>query len=265
LAMFLCHLTEALPMPAPHNRFKARLKTGDTQIGLWVGLGDPSVAELAAQTGFDWLVIDGEHGPNGLRDILGQLRAVGDKTHAVVRVCDDNRAGIKQMLDIGAQTILVPMIETADQAREVVRSMLYAPQGVRGVGAALARASGYGAVGDYLASANDEVCLLLQVESRAGIDALDDILAVEGVDGVFIGPADLAADMGHRGAPGAAEVQAVVTDALARIRAAGRAAGILTSDRVLARGYAEAGVAFLAVGSDVGVLNASLRALRREF
>jgi 4-hydroxy-2-oxoheptanedioate aldolase len=182
-----------------------------------------------------------------------------------VRVRDDNRADIKQMLDIGAQTILVPMIETADQAREAVRSMLYPPQGVRGVGAALARASGYGAVGDYLDTANDEVCLILQVESRAGLAALEGILAVEGVDGVFIGPADLAADMGHRGNPGAPEVQAAVNDALARIRAAGRAAGILTSDRVLARGYAESGVAFLAVGSDVGVLNSGLRALRKEF
>lgn len=252
-------------MPAPQNPFKARLKTHDVQIGLWVAFGDASVAELAAQCGYDWLVIDGEHGPNGLRDVLGQLRAVGDKSHAVVRVRDDTRAEIKQMLDIGAQTILVPMIESGDQAREAVRSMLYAPQGVRGVGAALARASGYGAVGDYLASANDEVCLLLQVESRAGLAALDDILAVEGVDGVFIGPADLAADMGHRGNPGAPEVQAAVTDALTRIKAAGRAAGILTSDRTLAKSYAAMGVAFLAVGSDVGVLNAGLRALRKEF
>ncbi|OYX43153.1 MAG: 2-keto-3-deoxy-L-rhamnonate aldolase [Rhodobacterales bacterium 32-67-9] len=252
-------------MPAPLNPFKARLKSGDGQIGLWLALGDASVAELAAQCGYDWLVIDGEHGPNGLRDVLGQLRAIGGRTHAVVRVRDDSRAEIKQMLDIGAQTILVPMIESAAQAGEAVRSMLYPPQGVRGVGAALARASGYGAVGDYLASANDEVCLLLQVESRAGLDALDDILAVDGVDGVFIGPADLAADMGHRGNPGAPEVEAAVTDALRRIRAAGRAAGILTSDRALAKSYAATGVEFLAIGSDVGVLNAGLRALRREF
>lgn len=252
-------------MPAPRNPFKARLKTGETQIGLWLAFGDASVAELAAQCGYDWLVIDGEHGPNGLRDVLGQLRAVGERSHAVVRVRDDTRAEIKQMLDIGAQTILVPMIETAEQAREAVRSMLYAPQGARGVGAALARASGYGAVGDYLATANDEVCLLLQVESVAGLAALDDILAVEGVDGVFIGPADLAADMGHRGNPGAPEVQAAVSDALTRIKAAGRAAGILTSDRALAKSYAAMGVEFLAVGSDVGVLNAGLRALRKEF
>ena len=252
-------------MPAPKNTFKARLKSGETQIGLWMGLGDASVAELCAGTGFDWLVIDGEHGPNGLRDVLAQLRAVGAKTHPVVRTRDDNRAEIKQMLDIGAQTILVPMIESAEQAREAVRSVNYPPLGVRGVGAALARASEYNGISDYLQTANDEVCLLLQVESRAGIAALDEILAVDGVDGVFVGPADLAADMGHLGKPAAPEVQAVVTDALTRIRAAGKAAGILTSDRTLAKSYADLGVEFLAVGSDVGVLRAGLISLRGTF
>ncbi len=253
-------------MPAPENTFKTRLTTGDTQIGLWAGLGDPSVAELAAGCGFDWLVIDAEHGPNGLRDVLAQLRAAShDTAHPVVRVKDDNRAEIKQMLDIGAQTLLVPMIESADQAREVVKSMLYPPDGVRGVGAALARASRYGGEADYLATANDQVCLLLQVESRAGLDALDDILAVKGVDGVFIGPSDLAADMGHRGNPGHPEVQEAVNNALTRIRQAGVAAGILTSDRTLAKGYADLGVEFLAVGSDVGTLRSGLTALRQAF
>lgn len=252
-------------MPAPTNTFKARLASGDTQIGLWLGLGDPSVAELAAGTGFDWLVIDGEHGPNGLRDVLAQLRAVGDRTQVVVRTRDDNRAEIKQMLDIGARTLLIPMIESAAQAREAVRSVLYPPHGVRGVGAALARASGYGATGDYLGTADAEVCLLLQVESMAGLAALDEILAVDGVDGVFIGPADLAADMGHLGKPGAPDVQEAVTDALTRIRAAGNAAGILTSDRSLAQGYVGMGAEFVAVGSDVGVLRAALKELRGAF
>lgn len=252
-------------MPAPKNIFKTRLKTGETQIGLWVGLGDPSVAELAAGTGFEWLVIDGEHGPNGLRDVLGQLRAIGSRSHAVVRTRDDNRAIIKQMLDIGALTLIVPMIESAAQAREVVRSVLYPPEGLRGVGAGLARASDYNGVTDYLQSANEEICLLLQVESVAGIEALDDILAVTGVDGVFIGPADLAADMGKLGKPGAPEVQAVVNDALTRIRRADKAAGILTSDQSLAKGYAKMGVEFLAVGSDVGVLRSGLTALRAVF
>lgn len=252
-------------MPARRNAFKVRLKEGGAQIGLWLALGDPSSAELASGTGFDWVVVDGEHGPNGLRDVLDQLRAIGNTSHPVVRIRDDDRAGIKQMLDIGAQTILVPMIESVQQAEEVIRSMYYPPDGVRGVGAALARASGYGSVGDYLQTANDEVCLILQVESRAGLEALDGILELDGVHGVFVGPADLAADMGHRGDPGQDEVQASVNDALSRIMASGKAAGILTSDPVLAKGYVDLGCQFVAVGSDVGVLSKGLRALRASF
>lgn len=252
-------------MPAPRNAFKARPTAGTPQIGLWVGLGDPSAAELAAGIGFDWLVIDAEHGPNGLRDILAQLRAVGTRAHPVVRTRDDDRAILKQMLDIGAQTLLVPMIESAEQAREAVRSVNYPPHGVRGVGAALARASDYNGIADYLQTARDEVCLLLQIESMAGVAALDAILAVDRVDGVFVGPADLAADMGFLGRPAAPEVQEVVSETLRRIRAAGKAAGILTSDRSLAKGYLERGVEFLAVGSDLGVLRAGLTALRSAF
>ncbi|MFD1910917.1 HpcH/HpaI aldolase family protein [Halodurantibacterium flavum] len=253
-------------MPAPQNTFKRRLLARETQIGLWLSLGDASVAELAARTGFDWLVIDAEHGPNGLREVLAQLRAIGERgAHPVVRVRDDDRAVIKQMLDLGAQTILIPMIESGAQARQAVQSVFYPPVGVRGIGAALARASGFGAESDYLESANDEVCLLLQVESRAGLEALDDILAVEGVGGVFIGPGDLSATMGHRGNPDHPEVQAAIDDAIARIRAAGVAAGILTWNADLARAYAKAGIDFLAVGSDVTTLRNGLLALRRGF
>lgn len=245
------------------NPFKARLGTGETQIGLWLGLGEATTAELCAQAGFDWLVIDAEHGPNGLRDILAQLRAIGTAAHPVVRLRNDDRALIKQVLDIGARTVLLPMIESAEQAREAVRAVRYPPHGVRGIGASLARASLYGTTPDYLKVANDGICLLLQVESLAALDALDDILAVEGVDGVFVGPADLAADMGFTGAPGAPEVQARVTETLTRIKAVGKAAGILTSDPALARGYLAMGVEFLAIGSDVGALNAGLRAMRQ--
>lgn len=249
-------------MPAPENTFKKRLLARDSQIGLWVGLGSPAVAELAAGTGFDWLVLDGEHGPNRLQELLAQLRAVGQgAAHPVVRVRDDNRAEIKQMLDIGAQTILIPMIETADHAREAVRSVLYPPQGSRGVGAALARASDYGAISDYLKTANDEICLLLQIESRAGLAALDEIAAVKGVHGVFIGPADLAADFGFPGEPNHPEVQTAIRDAFKRIHGAGKSAGILTADLNLAKQYSEVGVEFLAIGSDVGVLRNALVAL----
>lgn len=252
-------------MPAPHNQFKKRLKNRETQIGLWMGLAEATTAELCSKTGFDWLVIDGEHGPNGLRDVLAQLRAVGTNTHPVVRTRDDNRAEIKQMLDIGAQTILVPMIETCAQAKEVALSMYYPPKGVRGVGAALARASDFSSISDYLQTANDEVCLLLQIESIAGIEELGEILKLEGIDGIFIGPSDLAADMGFLGKPGATEVQKVVCDALDQIHAAGKASGILTSDQKLAKIYADMNVEFLAVGSDVGVFRAGLLQLRAMY
>ncbi len=249
-------------MPVETNQFKARLKAGETLIGLWLSLGEATTAELAAGTGFDWLVVDGEHGPNRLRDILGQLRAIGTRTDAVVRSRDDDRAEIKQLLDIGARTLLVPMIESAAQAREVIRSALYPPEGVRGVGAALGRASGYGETADYLATANDELCLLVQIESRAGLEQLDEILALDRLDGVFIGPADLSADMGFPGRSDAPEVQAAIRDALLRIHAAGKASGILTSDPVQQKAWHDLGVGFLAIGADVSVLRAGLLALR---
>ena len=253
-------------MPAKKNEFKAALQCGEQKIGLWLGLGEATTAELCAQAGFDWLLVDGEHGPNDLRSILDQLRALAPYEAAtVVRPPSDDRVLLKQYLDIGAQSLLVPMIESGEQAREIVKSVHYAPDGMRGVGAALARASLYNTVADYLGTANEEICLLLQVESRAGIEALDDILAVDGVDGVFIGPADLAADMGFRGKPGASDVQSVVTDALNRIRAAGKAAGILSSDPALLQQYKDLGVEFLAVGSDVGVFMNGLKALRSQF
>jgi 4-hydroxy-2-oxoheptanedioate aldolase len=180
-------------------------------------------------------------------------------------LASDDRVAIKQHLDIGAQSLLIPMIESADQAREVVRSCRYAPAGARGVGAALARASRYGRVGEYIHRAADEICILLQVETRAGIEALPAILEVEGVDGVFVGPADLAADMGLPGQPGCAEVQQVVIDALQLIGASPKASGILTSDVALALQYQALGTGFLAVGSDVGVLVAGLNLLRQKF
>jgi len=248
------------------NGFKRALAEGRQLLGIWIALGDDNVAELCANAGFDWLVIDGEHGPNDLRSVLSQLRAVqGSPTAAVVRLASDDRVMIKQHLDIGVQTLLIPMVESVEQAREVVRSCRYAPAGARGIGAALARASRYGRVGDYLHRAADEICILIQIETVAGIKALDAILAVEGIDGVFVGPADLAADMGLPGKPGSDEVQAVVVDALKRIGRSDKAAGILTSDVGLAQQYQAMGVGFLAVGSDVGVLNMGLNQLLHKF
>src|SRR5699024_1100082 len=210
-------------------------------------------------------VIDGEHGPNGLRDLLAQLRAVGAGSHPVVRVKDHRRADIKQVLDIGAQTVLVPMIESGEQAHEAVRAVQYPPAGKRGIGAALARASGYNTYADYLGTADQQICLLLQVETVAGVQALDDILAVEGVGGVFVGPADLAADMGHRGNPNHPDVLEAVEQTIGSIVAADKPAGILTSNQELARRCLELGATFVAVGSDVGLLINSARQLRASF
>jgi len=253
-------------MKTIENHFKRALARKEQLIGLWVALGDDSVAELCAHAGFDWLLIDGEHGPNDLRSILTQLRAVqGSDSHAVVRLPSDDRVLIKQHLDIGAQTLLIPMVESAEQAREIVRSCRYAPEGARGIGAALARASQFGNISDYLHRAAEEICILVQVESRKGLAALDAILTVDGVDGVFIGPSDLAADMGKPGRAGDEDVQAAVVDALVQVRSVGKAAGILTSDRRLAERYRAMGVEFLAVGSDVGILSLGLRNLLAGF
>lgn len=253
-------------MPAPTNGFKSGLRSGEAQIGLWLGLADPTSAELCGGAGFDWLLIDGEHGPNDIPLIAAQLRALsGSPSHAVVRPSVGDAALIKQLLDIGAQTILVPMVERAAEARELVRAVRYPPDGIRGVGAALARASGYGRVTDYLTTANDQICLLLQVESKAGFDNIEEIAGVEGVDGVFIGPADLAADLGYLGNPSHPEVQKIVEAAIERVLRVGKAAGILTSARPLAHRYLELGASFVAVGSDVGLLAGATTALMAVF
>jgi len=257
-------LTE--PTSIQPNRFKRALAEGQQLLGLWLALGDDNAAELCSHAGFDWLLIDGEHAPHDVRSILSQMRAVqGGASATVVRLASDDRVAIKQHLDIGAQTLLIPMVESAEQAREVVRSCRYAPAGARGIGAAFARASHYGRVSDYIHRAADEICILLQVETMKGIKALDEILQVDGVDGVFVGPSDLAADMGLPGKPGSDEVKAVVIDALKRIGASSKASGILTSDVALAQLYRSLGVGFLAVGSDVGVLVAGLRQLLKTF
>jgi 4-hydroxy-2-oxoheptanedioate aldolase len=253
-------------MKMPINIFKQRLQAGEAQIGLWLGLADPYCAELAANAGFDWLLIDGEHAPNDLRGLLGQLQAVAPYTsQPIIRPVIGDSALIKQLLDIGAQTLLVPMVESAEQARELVRAMHYPPSGVRGVGSALARSSRWNSISGYLDRADAQMCLLVQIENLDGLAKLDEIVAVDGVDGVFIGPADLSASMGHRGNPGHPEVQDAIEDAIARIQKAGKAAGILSADQALARRYLELGAAFVAVGVDTTVLMRGLQTLVAAF
>jgi 4-hydroxy-2-oxoheptanedioate aldolase len=241
-------------MPAPHNTLKAALATKTVQMGLWMNLVSPIAAEALSGAGFDWLLIDGEHGPNDIPTILAQVQAIGSRTSVVVRPPVGEVRMIKQLLDLGVQTILVPMIESADHAAQMVKAMHYPPVGMRGVGATIARASDYGRITDYITTANDQTCLILQIESRAGLAALPEILKLDGVDGVFIGPADLAADMGYPGNAAAPEVQATIDSTLAAIMASGKSAGILTFDAKAAQRYAAMGVTFLGIGSDVAVL-----------
>lgn len=248
------------------NHFKSALHARQPQIGLWMSLANPYTAEICASAGFDWLLVDGEHGPNDVRSMLAQLQAVAAYPgHPVVRALSDDVALVKQLLDIGAQTLLVPMIDDAEQARRMVAATRYPPEGRRGVGSYVARVSRWGSRADYLAHANEEVCLLVQAETRAALDNLEAICAVDGVDGVFIGPADLAASLGHRGDPGHPDVLAAIDDALRRIVASGKAAGILNTDEALVRHYLELGCTFVAVGLDVSILAAGVHNLRGAY
>ncbi|MGO4917030.1 HpcH/HpaI aldolase family protein [Pseudogemmobacter sp. W21_MBD1_M6] len=249
-------------MPAPINTLKAALQRGEMQVGLWMGLANPIVAEIAAHAGFDWCLIDGEHGPNTVTTFLAQLQAMnGAPAQPVVRVPVGEAWMLKQVLDLGAQSVLVPMVDTGEQAAAMVRAVRYAPDGVRGLGSALARASGFNAIGDYAKTANQQICLMVQVESAAAVANIDAIAGTEGIDVVFIGPADLSADMGFLGNASAPEVVAAIEHVITRIRAAGKVAGIITFNEDQFGYYRRLGVTFLGVGGDVPLFAAALRGL----
>ena len=253
-------------MELPINVFKQALRQGKPQIGLWVGLADSYAAELLATTGFDCLVIDAEHAPNDPRSVLSQLQAMAAyPVHPIVRPVHGASELIKQYLDIGAQTLIIPMVESAEQARAVVAATRYPTRGVRGVGSALARASRWNQIDDYLRRSDDEICVLVQAESVNALTNLEAIAAVDGVDGVFFGPADLAASVGMIGKPADAAVQAAITRGIATVNRAGKAAGTLTSDRKLAREYLKAGALFVAVGVDTSLLVKAAKELAAEF
>jgi len=261
-------------MKTPVNTFKQALRDGPVQLGLWVGLADAYAAEILAGTGYDWLLIDGEHAPNDVRSVLAQLQGIASAWSAlpegaprpqpVVRVPVGETALIKQFLDIGAQTILVPMVDSAAQAAQLVQAMRYPPQGIRGMGSALARASRWQAYPGYLHEANAQACLLVQAETVEAMKNLDAIAATPGVDGVFIGPADLSASMGFVGQPNHPEVQAVIADGITRILKAGKAPGILSTTEEQAGKWLKAGARFVAVGVDTIMLaNAAKQLLSR--
>ncbi|WP_180094513.1 MULTISPECIES: 4-hydroxy-2-oxoheptanedioate aldolase [unclassified Acinetobacter] len=247
------------------NHFKKKLKT-EQQIGLWVGLADAYGTEIAANAGYDWLLIDGEHAPSDLRTTLSQLQSIAAyPSQAVVRPPIGSVQLIKQLLDIGAQTLLIPMVETVEQAQLMVKAVRYPPEGIRGVGAALARATRWNSIADYYANAHENICLLIQIESVEGIKNLDEILKIDGIDGVFIGAVDLSATMGYQGNPNHPEVQKTVIDAIQRIRKAGKAAGILSTQHDVTQKYIELGTEFVAVGVDTSVLMNSLRELLSKY
>jgi 4-hydroxy-2-oxoheptanedioate aldolase len=253
-------------MQIPQNHFKAALRSGTPQIGLWVGLADANAAEALAGTGFDWLLLDGEHAPNDPSSILAQLRAIAPyPVQAVVRPVQGDVALVKQYLDVGAQTLLIPMINTPEHAALMVRAMRYAPTGIRGMGGALARASRWNQVENYLALADAQMCLLVQIESRLAVSKLQAIAETDGVDGVFFGPADLSAAMGYPGQPDHPEVIQTILAGIQTVLAAGKAPGVLMTDKPQARRYLDAGARFVAVGVDTALLVGAATALATCF
>lgn len=233
------------------NSFKQALQADETQYGLWLSTTSSYMAEIAATSNYDWCLIDGEHAPNTIQNIYTQLQAIAPyPVHPVVRVIEGTQANIKQALDAGAQTLLIPMIDTAEQALQVVKSTQYPPLGTRGVGASVARAARWGRVENYMQQVNEDICVLIQVESRIAVENLDQILTVPGIDGVFIGPADLSASLGHPDNPGHPEVLQVIESSIRKIIASGKVAGFLAVHPDMAKKALEWGVKFIAIGVD---------------
>lgn len=249
----------------PRNAFKHDLAAGKLQIGLWSSLCSNLAAEVISDSGFDWILLDTEHSPNEIPDLVTQLQAVQRGTATpIIRPAWNDAVLAKRCLDIGAQTLLFPYVQNPEEAKRAVASTRYPPQGIRGVSAG-ARASRYGRVPGYLGKANAEICVLVQVETRPALDQIEAIAKVEGVDGVFIGPADLAASLGHLGNPAHPEVQAAIQDAAKRLKAVGKPAGILTPNEEEARRYIDWGYLFVAVGADIGLLARNADALAKKF
>jgi 4-hydroxy-2-oxoheptanedioate aldolase len=248
-------------MELPRNRFKARLREGRQQLGFWCAIDDSAMTEMAAGCGYDWLLIDCEHSAMDPGSLLAHLQAAAPyPTDVLVRPSALDAAEIKKVLDLGAQTLVVPYVRDAQEAREAAEAVDYAPRGIRGA-SGLTRASRFGRVPGYTARARDEICLIVQIETVSALDDLEAILAVPGVDGAFVGPADLAASMGYPGEPDRAEVRAASLDAIRRIRAAGKPAGFLTLDDAGLAQAMEAGSCFTAVAIDAAVLKRGAEAV----
>ncbi len=252
-------------MNLPENAFKRALARGKPQIGLWSSLSSNYTVEVIAGAGFDWILLDTEHSPSDLENLLTQLQAAAAyPSHPVVRVAWNDMVTIKRVLDIGAQSLLVPYVSTAGEARNAVSFTRYPPAGARGV-AGTTRATRFGRIRDYASTAHQEICLLVQVETQQALDNLEAICGIDGIDGVFIGPADLHASLGHAGEIANPKVKPLIDDAIRRIRKCGKAPGILTPNEADARHWLECGALFVAVGADVGILARGAEALAGKF
>ncbi|MEA2987896.1 MAG: 2-dehydro-3-deoxyglucarate aldolase [Alphaproteobacteria bacterium] len=252
-------------MELARNAFKHALAQRRLQIGLWSSLCSNIAADIVCDSGFDWVLLDSEHSPNELPGLLAQLQAFsGSATTPIIRPAWNDTVLIKRILDIGPQSLLIPYVQTADEARRAVAATRYPPEGVRGIAGA-ARSSRYGRVTGYLKKAASELCVLVQVETRSALDELEAIAVVDGVDGVFIGPSDLSGSLGHIGNPGHPQVQQALESAVRRLSAVGKPAGILTLSEDDARRYIDWGYTFVAVGMDVTILARGADALAKKF
>ena len=249
------------------NTFRDALATADRPLaGMWVCSGSPLIAELCAGSGLDWLLIDAEHSPNGLESIMAQLQAVnGYPVDVLVRPPVNDTVLIKQYLDLGVQNLLIPMVNSAAEAEAAVAATRYPPHGVRGVGSALARAARWNRIPDYLARAGETVSVTVQIESTAAVEAVENILAVDGVDAIFLGPSDLAASMGLLGQQEHPDVRAAVEHCLAAAKAAGKPSGVNAFNPDTARRYLDSGANFILVGADVAILARGSEALAAEY
>jgi 2-dehydro-3-deoxyglucarate aldolase len=258
-------MTQAAPYQAFPNSFKQKLLAGERLIGCWSSLANAITTEVLGVAGFDWVLLDGEHSPNDVNTFIPQLMALKDSPSApVVRPTSNNAVELKRLLDAGFYNFLIPFVESHAEALDAVRATRYPPQGVRGVSVSQ-RSNRYGTVADYFKSINDHICVMVQIENRVGVSAAKAIAAVEGVDCVFVGPSDLAADMGHLGNANHPEVQAAIAAVFADAKACGKPTGILAPVEADARRYMAMGATFVGVGSDLGVFRSATQALHDKY
>lgn len=258
-------MTQVPPYQTFPNSFKSDLRAGKTLIGCWSSLSNAITTEVLGVAGFDWILLDGEHSPNDVATFIPQLMALKDSASApVVRPSSNNVVEIKRLLDAGFYNFLVPFVQTADEARRAVAATRYPPQGIRGVSVSQ-RSNRYGTVVDYFKGINEQICVMVQIESRAGVAAAGEIAAIDGVDCLFIGPSDLAAGLGHLGNANHPDVQAAIAAVFADAKTHGKPTGILAPVEADARRYMAMGATFVGVGSDLGVFRSATQALHDRY